>query len=281
MISKRYRGTLIVAAGAFLVVMLAGSRHGWAATKLFLKDGTYQLVASYEVQGDRVRYYSAERSQWEEVPLALVDLEATQRGQNEEKAKELKELEEAREIDTERFEREAPKGFEVAPGIRLPGDEGVFALDGTRVVRLVQSSAEVVKDKKRLALALALPGPLLKNRALVVLPGSKAAVRLRAPQPVFYLQFADNAGKEFELIPVKSGRDDRVIEKIQSGIGVGKSGEVRDAVPVERQQIAPGLFQLKPIRPLAQGEYALAELLQDKMNLELWDFGVDRAASSR
>ncbi|MGH9353166.1 MAG: hypothetical protein ACRD2G_13570, partial [Terriglobia bacterium] len=49
-----------------------------AQIKLYLKDGSYQLVKSYQVEGDRVRYYSVERSQWEVVPVSLVDFKATQ-----------------------------------------------------------------------------------------------------------------------------------------------------------------------------------------------------------
>lgn len=275
MFRKKDRRIFFVAAGAVLWATLVWPQTGWAVTKLFLKNGSFELVTSYEVQGDRVRFYSVERSDWEEVPLELVDLKATERVQEEEKAKQQKELQEAREIDKERFEPEAPKGFEVAPGVRLPGDEGVFAFDGRRVIRLVQSSTDVVKDKKRLAMSLALPGPLLKNRALVVLPGPKAAVRFQGVQPVFYVQLADHADQEFELVPVTSGRDKRVIEKIQSGIGVGKSGEMRGRVPIERKQIAPALFQLKPSQPLTKGEYALAELIQEKMSLDVWDFGID------
>src|SRR5207245_11471319 len=36
--------------------------------KLMLKDGTFQLVRSYERKGDRVRYYSVERGAWDEIP---------------------------------------------------------------------------------------------------------------------------------------------------------------------------------------------------------------------
>ena len=46
--------------------------------KLYLKDGSYHAVREYQVQGDRVRYYSTERGEWEEIPLELVDLSKTE-----------------------------------------------------------------------------------------------------------------------------------------------------------------------------------------------------------
>ena len=277
MVQRRRRRPSLLLVLLGLSGMLAIPCTSWAAIKLFLKDGTYQLVKSYEVRGDRVRYYSVERSDWEEIPLSVVDFGATKRGQEEEKSAESKELEQARELDKERFERLADTGFEIAPGFHLPKEEGVFAFDGMRVIRMVQSSGEVVTDKKRLALSMALPGPLLKSRALVVLPGAKAAVRISAVQPTFYVQSADGWGARAALIPVKSGKESRVLEKIQSGLGAGKSGELRAALATEREQIAPGLFKLKPAQPLALGEYALAELIQEKLNLDVWDFGIDGA----
>ena len=42
-----------------------------ANLKLYLKDGGYQLVREYTVEGDKLRYYSVERSDWEEMPVAL------------------------------------------------------------------------------------------------------------------------------------------------------------------------------------------------------------------
>jgi hypothetical protein len=275
--NRSYKCMVLILA---LLSALAAPRMGWGAeTKLYLKDGTYELVRSYEVHGDRVRFYSLDRSEWEEMPVSLVDFDATHRAEQEEKIVQKKDLEKAHEIDKERFEVPANTGYEVAPGIHLPAEEGVYAFDGVRVIRLIQSPAEIVKDKKRASLLKALPGPLLKERSLVVLDGEKAAVRILVAQPVFYVNSADGLGAKLDLIPVAANKQKnvRTVEKIQGGIGMGKSGETRSELQVERVQLAPGLFELKPMQELAFGEYALGELTGENLNLELWDFGIDAA----
>jgi len=263
-------------AAALLLGALVMPREVWASIKLFLKDGTYQLVSSFEVHGDRVRYCSWERSEWEELPTELVDFEATRRAQEEEKAAAKKEIEEAKEIQQQRFEKPPDQGREVAPGIRLPGDDGVFTVEGPRLVRLAQSSSEIITDKKRAALVLAVPLPVMKVRSLVVLEGAKAAVRLSAARPAFFVQSADDLGARLALVRVKPGKEVRVVEQMEAGrAGIGKATEARTTVPLERTQIAPNLYKLRPTQPLESGEYALGELLQEKLNLDLWDFGLD------
>ena len=88
-----------------LVALLVAAVLALAANfRLYLKDGTYHVVREYQVNGDRVRFYSVERSEWEEIPLSLTDLKRTE-AENEAHRESIRK--EAAEIAAEdKFERE-------------------------------------------------------------------------------------------------------------------------------------------------------------------------------
>src|ERR1035438_7303055 len=74
--------------------------------RLILKDGTYQIVRKYVIVGDRVRYISVERGgEWEELPVALVDWEATRKWERDKVTAVVEEpspaMKEAAEIERE------------------------------------------------------------------------------------------------------------------------------------------------------------------------------------
>ena len=98
-----------------------------ATHRLILKDGSYQLVTKYEVKGERVRYYSSEREEWEELPNSLIDWTATNKYEKERaSAPEAVQLDKEIEHESELAEASLPQ---VAPGLRIPEDQGVFLLD--------------------------------------------------------------------------------------------------------------------------------------------------------
>lgn len=251
--------------------LLAALPLSAAAKKLVLKSGSYQLVREWQVKGDRVRYYSTERFSWEEIPTSLVDWEATKKA-NEEAQSEAKELvEEARHPSPEETGVVA-----VAPDKFLPEGDGVYAFDGKTIVALAQSSTQLRLDKKRMLLSMAMPAPILKSRTNVTLDGTKSKTRLKTDNPVLYLRFTDEANLKFGLVRAKVEGSKRIFEQVLRGPLGGKAQESREAIAIEQETLAPGVYRLKLSSPLPAGEYAVVEFLEQGMNLDVWDFGVDR-----
>ena len=83
----------------------------------------------WEVKGDRVRYLSAERFEWEEVPGSLVDWDATNKyAEDLKKGVSHSATDVDKEVEAERKEMDA-RSPEVAPGLRLPDTGGVFLFE--------------------------------------------------------------------------------------------------------------------------------------------------------
>lgn len=260
--------------------------------KLVLKDGTYQLVRSYEKRGDRVRYLSAERGDWEEIPDALIDWEATAKAEAAEKQQEAVLVEKAH-IQEEAAKAEAPLDIDasllVAPGVFLPPGEGMFAVEGKSVISLDQVGSEVKTDKKTLLKQLLSPIPIVPSKRNIEIPGAKATLRITT-NPEFYLREPPpdpdrttpiqkssrpgESGPEVQLVRAKVKGNKRVLESIRSMFGEQLS-EDRDVISMQRWDVATSVYRFTLSEPLPPGEYALAEILPDGMNLYVWDFGVD------
>lgn len=264
--------------------------------KLMLKDGSFQMVRSYERNGDRVRYYSVERSQWEEIPAALVDWDATAKTEAAEKSedealgKKVHMQEEASRIDTV---MDVDASLQVAPGVFLPPGEGMFVIDGKHVSQIEQAGAGIYNDKKQLFKQILSPIPIVPGKRNVEIPGTHAKLRLTSSNVEFYLREAPpdpdrnspiertsrpgESGPEVELVhaSVKGGK--RQLESIKTMFGE-QIDEQRKTMSLQRWEIAPTVYRFTLGEPLPPGEYALAEILPDGINLFVWDFGVDPAA---
>jgi hypothetical protein len=160
------------------------------AHRLILKDGSYQLVTKYEVKGDRVRYKSAERDEWEELPTSLVDWPATEKF---EKDRATSAIPEAKILDKETdAEREAEESHlpQVAPGLRLPEDSGVFLLDNyqgqSQIVEMNQLEGDVNRNTRGNIFRGAI-NPVASAKQTVELEGEHATVHAHVSVPAIYI----------------------------------------------------------------------------------------------
>jgi hypothetical protein len=77
-----------------------------------------------------------------------------------------------------------------------------------------------------------------------------------------------------ELVRATVKGNKRQLESIRSMFGQ-EIGTERKSIAIQRWEVAATVFRFTLGEPLPPGEYALAEILPDGMNLFVWDFGVD------
>lgn len=176
----------VLGVGVFLLVSLPVFAQQ-NPERLILKDGSFQNVTKWEVHGDRVRYYSAERYTWEELPNQLVDWAATEKYNKERTSLRSEVVEEAaKEADA----AEPPPPMP-APGLYLPDGGGVFLLDTyqnqQQLVELTQDSGELNKHTGKNILRAAINPLALSSKQTVELKGAHAQTQAHVTQPVIYL----------------------------------------------------------------------------------------------
>jgi hypothetical protein len=281
--------------------------------RLILKDGNYQLVRDYQIVGDRVRYLSQERGEWEELPANLVDWDATRKWEKEhadlvveDASPAMKEAEDLdKEESQERNEQNARMPL-VAEGLELPDEDGVFILDtfqGTpELVELISSDLSMnTKSRKGIEVL----NPLATQKASLELQGAHARVHLHVNDPVIYLSLGvDDATEPVLTHPItvdtggakavngKHGAhspqsgfvivrvDERQAVRVVGAIKVGATGNVsqdEDTIPTKVEEM-PGNHWLRvtPQQTLTIGEYALVEIINSSdINESVWDFRVD------
>ncbi len=286
----------MLAALCLLLVWPASGQE--LAKRLILKDGSYQLASKWEVKGDRVRYFSAERGEWEEVPKSMVDWSATEKyAKDRDSGVPLPgAVELDKELAAERQAEEA-KTPEVAPGLRLPQDGGVLLLDvfdnDPQLVELHQNSGEINPDRKGNILRAAI-NPVASTKQNVELAGLHAKIQAHVGLPAIYirLELRDQAANpssaegrqapepwdRFRIVRMQTKQDKRIAGDIKVAI-YGKFKEEEKLIPSGAVQLTGGWVKVTPSSPLSAGEYAMVEMMGNEgINLYVWDFGVNPSA---
>lgn len=250
------------------VFLLLASALACAADRLYLKDGTYQLTNQYEVKADRVRYYSTERSEWEEIPLEMVDLDRT-KTELADRASEV-----AADAKAEAEERAAEK-LERKQIASIPTKPGAYYIRGDAMDPLKQAESKIVNNKTRSILRVLSPIPTVPGKSTVELDGEHAPLHLTDVRPEFYFRLSDYEGVDIvRLTPKKGGR---VVENV-SILQLKEDrmvDEKFDKVESFKKQEGDLLFRIWPMKPLLPGEYALIQYADGKLDPQVWDFTID------
>src|SRR5207247_4261465 len=176
---------------SLLLGLVSASPAQQLAKRLILKDGSYQLSTQWEVKGDRVRYFSAERGEWEEVPKSMVDWAATDKYEKDsasgKPAPEAVELDKELEAEQQAEEAKTPH---IAPGLQLPDSGGVVLLDTyqnqPQLDELQQSGGELKKNMKGNILRAAI-NPIASAKQTIEIPGPHAKTQTHVTLPTMYV----------------------------------------------------------------------------------------------
>ena len=238
--------------------------------KLYLRAGGDLAVKEYEVVEDRVQYYSLERSQWEEIPLELVDLDRTRRGVERQMARRK-----SREQE-DRIERAARRKARTELH-RVPLEDGIYYSDGARVVPVEQAELTIDASKKRVLLQVLAPVPLL-SKSTVEVEGTQAKLLVGNAQPMFYVRLEKIT--RLAIVRLKDKKKSRLVQEIQK---MAKATELlveQEELEVFRQQLAPQVYKIWPTEPITPGNYAVVEHDPGGENVRVWDFTYRNDVSS-
>lgn len=246
--------------------------------KLVLKDGSFQWVREYKVEGDKVSYYSLDTHQWEEMPAALIDWDATKK----EAAKEQKQDATLLHAVDEREKQETADvlgvdaSIEPAPGIFLPPDNGLFAFDGKKILVVNQADMKSSLSKTKTLEKIMVPVPIIPERHVISIAGTRAKLRMTNGQPEFYLRVASGGEPEIDLVRAKVRKNNREVEDVDELMD--ETAEKRKDVALQRWHIAENVYRYTIAKPLDPGEYVLVQNIpNDQYSIYLWDFAIDAA----
>ncbi|HWB82863.1 MAG TPA: hypothetical protein VG675_01900 [Bryobacteraceae bacterium] len=257
-----------------LLAFLVLACMAWAATiKLYLRDGSYQLAREYQVEKDRVRYYSVERSQWEEIPLNLIDLKRTQSEASAHQA----EMEKEAKVISEEDKVEREMKAEVS---RIPQDPGVYWIEGKDTKVLPAAESAVHTNKGRSILKALAPVPIVSGKGWLELDGAHSKNVFTNPEQEFFLQLSDM--ERFGIAKLTPKGNVRIVENITFMPVTKEVVEQPDMVETFTRQLAPnGLYKIWSKEPMPAGEYAVIQYTEGKLDMQVWDFAIQPAVPKK
>jgi hypothetical protein len=172
---------------------------------------------------------------------------------------------------------------------RSPHESGIYWLakqaTASRIVRVEATSYPGQKAKPGFGSAT----------VKAVVPPPHAALRIGDASPEFWFYFDEKSAglsqtpsgaskpEDFVLakMEVKSKDRELVVAKATALGGISNGVRPEDAVPVDVQKVAPGIYKVTPVKPLAAGEYCFLPSGGAGAFVgyggRVYDFGIDSA----
>jgi len=234
--------------------------------KLYMKDGGFQLVREYRIEGDRIKYYSVERSDWEEMPAELVDLKRT----DAEASAKKEDLDRHAQMISEEDQAAAELRKEI---MKIPQDPGVYTLENNTLRIFKLADASVHDNKRRTILQHLTPVPVVSGKSTLETPGEHSQNIVTDGRPEFYIQLS--LTDSFAIVKLTPLKGYRIVEHITVEPVVNIYEEEREVVPTFTKQLTEsGLYKIWPQDALPKGEYAVIEYNEGKIDARIWDFRV-------
>jgi hypothetical protein len=227
------------------------------------------VVREYSVNGDTVKFYSIDRSDWEEVPASLVDLKKTE---VESQARQATISKQAQEMADEEAAAKAAR----AEIRKIPQDPGVYQLDEKGELRIFKEIDSVVHNAKgKNTLKRLSPLPVFDGKATLEIEGEHSVNVISGDdRPEFFLQLY--AIEPFAIVKATPAKGVRVLEKVTLQAVTKEVGEERTVIQSFQKELSEnGLYKIWPQEPLEKGEYVVMEYSEGKMNQRVWDFRIE------
>ena len=253
-----------------------------AVKRLILTDGSYQTATEWKKSGDRVKYFSAERGEWEEIPVALVDWKATDEW-NADRAK--SDTEEMKQVTAEEVAARKEEMLNiplVAPGLRLPAEGGVFLLEelaAKPVLSKVERTKIQVNDNLGKNMLKRSINPVSSQTQTIELKGAAAKVRVHTASPAIFVDVENDQGPMpgdvFRIVRLERKKDLRVLAKNKVAV-TGQETMTERFLHSRAEKFSGDWWKVIPLEDLTPGEYAIVISNGAEDSSVVWDFGVEK-----
>ncbi len=277
---RAIKGLVVLSA---IWLLLGAAAQPQAVRRLILTDGTYQMATEWQKVGDRVKYFSAERGEWEEIPLALVDWKATEEWNAERSQKDTEELKQVTAEEVAARKEEMLNTPLVAPDLRLPAEGGIFLLEeaaGKPLLHKVEGTKIQVDENIGKNMLKRSINPVSSQTQTVELKGAAAKLRLHTPAPSIFVDIDNDQGlipaENFRIVHLERKRDARVVAKSKIAIS-GEQNTTERYLHSRVEKFSGDWWKLIPLQDLAPGEYAIVVSTDKGEDASVvWDFGIDK-----